>query len=188
MFTKKKKEQLRQAVQNLTAKDFVVKTKSVTGEVIVGNDSDIFPMFRVHTTPADSIKRITGEQVQRVSFPVDTLKTGEDTNLYYKSKVIGCISSFKKEISKDIYEDYCEKIEGVGKVETETFVLFATLSEENPNYQLFSKYREENQFFPLDFIAQRYNVLNLITDNIPFSENDFDNFLVEIKKHMMEYL
>lgn len=92
-------------------------------------------------------------------------------------------------ISNEQYSEYLDLVNDCNVVTTQSFYLKIKLSNENVNTQI-NKWNvfNFNCHIITEYKFERYNVLNLVTDMKPFSDEEVDELIDKIKERMIERL
>jgi len=180
----------------LTKDDFTFKTDSRTVCIDVSLDGD-------GVRYEGKVRKLNGKFYHKFSLPADCL--GELIKEFPNGK---CISQerFFVEVTDENYQRYLSTIDDIKKTEVQVFILTATLDGNIEARRFIADYKysemkrlsqlsrkERNSYEPphyiynafrTTYIIQRYNLLNLVTDNEPFTEADYGEFYISIKRDL----
>ena len=184
---------LKYFISDLTADDFTFTAYSLKTTINIADIS------------VGKVKTMDGDTAYKLIFPCVQPKSEYENYIR-----IGGFDKTEIEVGEEEYRRYSDSIAGYDVIEFESYILTAEMNHrkryrfitylselEFLSYKKLSRNNEIlNHFISqiksmkrcADFIAERHNIPNIITDVKPFSSEDYGDFVDKIKEQMREHL
>ncbi len=182
----KLKKQLEQKIKLLSKDDFNIinETKSGVVNVYLEKSSKRGDGIEFTNRKLD----LDGEIKVGMVLPLHSICCSNDDILTACkwNETIGVNTHLK--ISEQQYSEYLDLVEGCDIVATTSFYMEINLSNKDVIALIDKWNKHYESYIVTKYVFERYNILNLITDMQPFSDNEISDLIDKIKDRMVKLL
>lgn len=182
---RKLKKKLEQQIESLNKDDFDIINETKTGALYIYPENS-----QNRGGGIEFVNRkldLDGNIKVGIAVPLNSILVMNDDCIANDwNEIIGVNTHLR--ISEQQYSKYLDLVKGCDVTSTTSFYLDIKLS----NAKVISRINKCNEWFGTKIVTQyrfeRYNVLNLITDMQPFSDDEISDLINKIKDRMIERL